>query len=357
MPLRARVSFAAPTAPARSVTAPSANKGSHIKAIAVARSAGPVTFEMLEVDEPHAGADEVRIRVAVAAIDLSDAAVRPPSYGPGFEPSGPAYRYAWDTAGTVDEVGDGADWSVGDEVMAIVVPRGAHVGTYAEHVVVPIGSLARIPAGSSFVAASTLPRHGLAARESLDRLDLRPGQTLAVTGAAEGYGAYVVQLAKADGLWVIADAARADEKLVTSLGADMIVPSGDDFAERVRSRMPGGVDAVADGAGMGPKVVPAIYDGGGIAVMYRWKGPAERGVVVHQINVHNFAGNQSRLDWLRQQVEDGALALRTLVTLAAEDAVAPHRQFEWAGLRGRVLVEFSRSSSSGQPMLTTEGTA
>jgi NADPH:quinone reductase-like Zn-dependent oxidoreductase len=60
-----------------------------------------------------------------------------------------------------------------------------------------------------------------------------PGQVLAVTGAAGGDGGYIVQLAKADGLTVIADASEQDEALVTSLGADMVVRSGHDVPSRI----------------------------------------------------------------------------------------------------------------------------
>jgi NADPH:quinone reductase-like Zn-dependent oxidoreductase len=41
-----------------------------------------------------------------------------------------------------------------------------------------------------------------------------------VTGAAGAYGGYVILLAKAEGLTVIADASEKDERLVESLGAD-----------------------------------------------------------------------------------------------------------------------------------------
>jgi len=46
-----------------------------------------------------------------------------------------------------------------------------------------------------------------------------------------------VQLAKADGLRVIADASQADQALVSSLGAQVVVRRGDDVADR-RSALP-----------------------------------------------------------------------------------------------------------------------
>jgi NADPH:quinone reductase len=98
--------------------------------------------------------------------------------------------------------------------------------------------------------------NGLTARQSLDLLKLSPGQVIAVIGAAGAYGGYVVQLAKAEGLTVIADASEKDEKLVASLGADIVVRRGDDVASRIRRHFPQGVDGLADGAVLNELVIP-----------------------------------------------------------------------------------------------------
>src|SRR5207247_3536330 len=106
--------------------------------------------------------------------------------------------------------------------MGRVVPRGGH-GAYREQIVLNARAVVPAPAGTTHVEACTLPMNGLTALQSLDLLDLSPGQTLAVTGAAGAYGGYVVQLAKAEGLTVIADASAADHALVAALGADIVV--------------------------------------------------------------------------------------------------------------------------------------
>ena len=118
-------------------------------------------------------------------------------------------------------------------MIAIVVPKGSH-GAYREQIVLDARSVVRAPAGKTHAEAATLPMNGLTARQSLDLLGLSPGQVLAVTGAAGAYGGYVIQLAKAEGLKVIADASEKDEKLVASLGADIVVRRGDDVASRIR---------------------------------------------------------------------------------------------------------------------------
>ena len=46
---------------------------------------------------------------------------------------------------------------------------------------------------------------------------------LAVTGGPGAHGGYVIELAKAAGLIVIADAAETDRALLETLGADVVV--------------------------------------------------------------------------------------------------------------------------------------
>lgn len=300
---------------------------------------GPEALEVVELPEPHPGPGEVRIRVAAATVNPTDTGLRSGAYGSRLQSPAP-HVPGMDAAGVVDEVGDGTPWAVGDEVMAIVVPTGPHGGAYAAQVVVPGESVARIPAGVDLVAASTLPMNGLTARLSLDQLGLQPGQTIAVTGAAGAYGGYVVQLAKADGLRVIADASEADEPLVAALGADVIVRRGPGVVGRILEVCPGGVDGLADGAVLDAEVLPAIRDGGGLAVVRGWPGPSERDITVHRTMVRDYAGNHEALDRLREQVEKGEVTLRVAATFPAEQAPAAHRRLEAGGTRGRLVLVF-----------------
>lgn len=310
-----------------------------MRAIAVSEFGGPDALESVELPEPHAGPGEVRIRVRAAGVNPSDLTLRSGGYGSGLQ-STPPHIPGWDAAGTIDEVGEGVDWSVGEAVMAVVVPFRPAGGAYAEQVVVPLASVVRMPAGVTAVAAATLPLNGLTARRSLDQLGLRAGQSLAVTGAAGAYGGYVVQLAKADGLRVIADASEADEELITSLGADLIARRGDDVADRIRAAVPGGVDGLADGAALEAKVVAAVRDGGGLAVIHGWAGPADRGITVHQTFVTDYADSRAALDRLCRQVEEGVLTLRVAGTVPAEQASDAHRRFAAGGTRGRLVLVF-----------------
>jgi NADPH:quinone reductase-like Zn-dependent oxidoreductase len=246
-----------------------------------------------------------------------------------------------DAAGVVEQIGEGvsSDLRVGDHVMAVVVPHASH-GAYAERVVVPAESVARVPAGASDVEASTLPMNGLTTRLALDLLGLEAGQILGVTGAAGAVGGYAVQLGKADGLVVVADASEPDEQLVKDLGADIVVRRGNGFADHVRREVPQGVDGVVDAALLNELVTAAVRDGGRIATVRGFTGAEERGVTFHPVSVRNYAREHAKLDRLRQQVEAGQVTLRVARTFPAEQAAEAHRLLEAGGVRGRLVLEF-----------------
>src|SRR4051812_17374955 len=229
-----------------------------MRAVGVTEFGGPEALHLVEVPEEHAGPGEVRLRVTAAAVNPTDTHLVLGAYAGRDPVKQPPWVPGMDAAGVVDEIGEGVDTGlgVGDQAMAVVVPGGAH-GGYRESLVLPADSVVRAPKNASDVEAATLPMNGLTARLALDGLALRPGQVLAVTGAAGAFGGYVVQLAKADGLTVVADASEADEQLVRDLGADVVVQRGDDVAERIRERFPDGVDGLADGAVQDAVVLPA----------------------------------------------------------------------------------------------------
>jgi NADPH:quinone reductase-like Zn-dependent oxidoreductase len=247
-----------------------------------------------------------------------------------------------DAAGVLEQIGPGVetDLLVGDHVMAIVLPLGAR-GAYAERVVVPARSVVRVPAGVSDAEASTLPMNGLTARLALDELALPPGRTLAVTGAAGGVGGYAVQLGKAEGLRVVADAATADEPLVRTLGADLVLPRGEGFAARLREVVAGGADGLVDAALLDEGAVAAVRDGGRMATLrgYTGTGGDDRGITFSPVYVRNYATEQAKLDELRALAERGALTLRVARRFPAAEAPEAHRLLEAGGIRGRLVLE------------------
>ncbi|WP_370961559.1 NADP-dependent oxidoreductase [Amycolatopsis sp. cg9] len=301
---------------------------------------GPDVLRVLELPVPAAGPGEIRIRVRAAGVNPVDVLVR---RGQAFvSDAEPPYVPGMDAAGVVEEIGEGTetDLAVGDRVMAVAVVSGTH-GAYAEQLVVPAESVVRVPRAATDVEAATLPMNGLTARMALDLLDLPAGATVAVTGAAGAVGGYAVQLAKADGLRVIADAAPKDEQLVKDLGADVVLPRGTEFPRHVRTEVPAGVDGLVDTAGL-TEATAAVRDGGRVATSAGGfqESAGERGIVTGRTFVPQYARDHANLDRLRQLAEAGRITPRVARTLPAERAAEAHRLLEAGGLRGRVVLTF-----------------
>ncbi len=312
-----------------------------MKAVGVTQFGGPDVLHVVELADCEAGPGQVRIRVRAAAVNPTDIGLRSGLRAEMFKDIPPPYVPGMDVAGVIDSIGPGvsADLQLGDHVMAIVVPRGSH-GGYSEQVVVPAESVARAPAGATDAESATLPMNGLTARQALDLLSLEPGQTLAVTGAAGAVGGYAVQLGKAEGLRVIADADEADEELVNELGADIVVRRGPEFAMRVREAAPEGADGLVDAALLNELVIPAVRDRGRIATLRGFTGDEVRGITWHPVFVRTYAREQEKLDRLRQQAEAGEVTLRVARAIPAGRAAEAHRILEAGGTRGRLIVEF-----------------
>jgi len=84
------------------------------------------------------------------------------------------------------------------------------------------------------------------------RAALRPGDTVLVLGASGGVGTAAVQIAKAMGASKVIAVVHREEAVdyVRSLGADVVFPQTDGWAERVRKQTDGqGVDIVVDPVG------------------------------------------------------------------------------------------------------------
>jgi NADPH:quinone reductase len=313
-----------------------------MRAAGLTDNGGPGVLHIVELSDPEPGPGELLVRVHAAAVNPTDTVLRSGARAERLKNIAPPHVPGMDAAGVLERIGAGArtDLEVGERVMAVVLPLGGR-GAYAERVAVPAASVVRSPAGASDAEASTLPMNGLTAQTCLEQLGLTAGQTLAVTGAAGAVGGYAVQLGKAAGLRVVADAAPDDEALVRSLGADVVVPRGDDFADHVRALWPDGADAMVDAALLDALAVPAVRDGGGIATLraYDGTGTTDRGIRFLPVFVRTHVEERAKLDRLRQQAEDGTLTLRVARTVPLESAAEAHRLLEAGGVRGRLVLE------------------
>lgn len=308
------------------------------RTVAISRPGGVEVLQVVErvVREPRAG--EVRLDVRAAAVNPTDIGLRER----GAEDLEPPWVPGMDAAGTVESVGDGVDrLAPGERVMAAVSPRRPEGGAQAELLVVPAASAVPVPEGATLEQAATLPMNGLTALLALELLDLRPGQTLAVSGGAGLLASYAIALAKERGLRVLADANPADEPLVRSFGADAVLPRGEGFPAAVRAESAGGADGFLDTALLGRAAFPALRDGGALAAVRGWSdGEAERGIEIRQVLVVTVLERTEWLEELRRLASVGRLQLRVAGTYPPERAAEAQWAMAAGGLRGRAVIVF-----------------
>jgi NADPH2:quinone reductase len=306
-----------------------------MRAVGITRFGGPEVLEIVELPKPQPGDGQVRIKVAAATVNATDTVLRTGRHGPPAEGMEPPYVPGMELAGIIDLAAPGSRWKAGDRVMAIVSPNTRLGGAQAEFVTVSADSVARVPDGVSLAAAATLPMNGLTARLALDLLALKPGETLAVTGAAGAVGGYAVQLAAVEGLRTIADAASADADLVRGFGADVVVERGPEVAAAIRRAVPDGVDAVLDAALIGGSMLAAVRDKGQLAAVRSFRGESERRIKVTLVLVGSYLHAGAKLAQLAALADVGKLTLRVADEIPAEQAAEAHRRLQAGNVRGQ----------------------
>ena len=313
-----------------------------MRAVGFKEFGDPEVLEVMDIPEVSAGPGEIRIKNYASAVNPTDIVSRSgliSQFRKDFPlPSVPGM----DISGIVDQVGEGVetDTSIGDKVMGMVIPNELH-GAYREQITLNQFAVVKAPEGYSFAESSTLPMNGLTARLSLDLLNLNKGQVVAVTGGPGAYGGYVIQLAKADGLTVIADSNENDIELLNELGVDHIIPRGENFSEKIKEVFPNGVDGIADGALLNEKAIDAVKDNGSFTSVRNFIGEPQRNINFTATWVSEYNCDFEKLDKLRQQVEDGLISLRVADTVTPDNVAEAHRRLDAGGTRGRMVINWS----------------
>ena len=312
-----------------------------MKTVGFKKFGDPEVLEVIEFPDNEIGSEEIKIKNYASAVNPTDIVSRSGLIKHFIKDFSLPCVPGMDFAGIVEEVGGNVKTGIkiGDSVMGMVMPNGIH-GAYSDRLILNQFAVVKIPKNTSFIEAATLPMNGLTARLSLDLLNLKKGQTIAITGGPGAYGGYVIQLAKADGLIVIADSNESDLNLLKDLGADHIIPRGKNFVEEIRRIFPKGVDGIADGALLNEDAIGAVKDNGSFTSVRNFIGEPQRNINFTATWVSEYNCDFKKLDKLRQQVEDGLITLRVADTVKPENAAEAHKRLDAGGTRGRMVISW-----------------
>jgi len=233
---------------------------------------------------PQPGAGEVLVRLRAAAFNRRDVFITQGLYPKIALPA----TLGSDGAGEVAAAGERVTgFKTGDRVVidpmldwgddqhvwdarASSILGMPHPGTFAQYVAVPAANVYSKPPQLSMEEAAAIPLAGLTAyRATFTRGELKPGETVLVTGAGGGVQTFVLLFAKHAGARAIVTSG-SDAKLARAkaLGADeginyRTVP---DWHKELRSMGP--IDLVVDSSGGDTlaKALDAVRPGGRIVV-------------------------------------------------------------------------------------------
>lgn len=314
------------------------------------QSEGPAAevLRVIEVERPEPSAGEVRVRIAVSAINPTDVKGRAghtPRPIDGFQIP------HMDGAGTIDAVGPGVPTSrIGERVWLMLAAHSNRWGTAAQWCVVPQAKAIPLPDDASFELGATLGVPSVTAADCLFGDGPITGRPVLIAGGAGGVGRAAIQLARWAGARVCATVSGgAKGRIAQDAGAERVINYRSvDALEQLRTWSPH-VDRIVElalGANLdldlglsrhGTTIVTYAIDGDDPVLPIRRCMGA--GVRLRFMLLYTLAPTAlaAAVDTVSAALAAGALDLPPVMTFDLDDIVAA-QQAQEAGPVGRVLV-------------------
>jgi NADPH:quinone reductase-like Zn-dependent oxidoreductase len=303
-----------------------------MKAIVINTYGNEDVLNYVDVERPEPKADEVLVKVHVAGVNQIDWKIRD---GAG-ERMGLKLPISLgsEIAGTIEKIGsDVSDFKEGDAVYGIITS-----GSYAEYAIAKIGDMATKPQSLDFENAAAIPLGALTAWQAMfDLANLSSGQRLLITAASGGVGSLAVQIAKAQGAFVIGMASGRNEAFVRDLGADEFVDyTKQNFEEVIKD-----VDVVFDtvGGDTFERAFHTLKKGGFLvtAVQFPSEEKAQEfGVKAARISCKPSAQQLAEINRL---IDEGKLKIHIETVLPLTEVKKAHQLSQSGRTRGKIVLQ------------------
>lgn len=306
-----------------------------MKALVIHSFGRPEVLKYEEVPRPEPNDDQLLVRVAAAAVNPVDAAVRQ-----GYMRNRTGEKFpmiiGYDIAGVVEKAGPKVTkFKPGDAVYAYLPLSG---GGYAEYAVTSEKEAWRKPERLTFEEAAAVPLTGETAWQALiDTAKLQSGQTVLIHGGSGGVGNLAVQIAKARGAKVIATASTANQETLKQLGVDQAI----DYTQTKFEKQVKDVDVVLDT--VGKDTLTRSYDvvkKGGIVVTIAGRPDQaeadKRGIRVASIRTEPKA---ETLEELTKLIDAGKLKPLVSQVLPLAEGAKAQEQVATRHTRGKIVLK------------------
>ena len=201
------------------------------------------TIEIKELPLPSLAADEILVEVKASGVNPVDNLIAQGKVKLLFLYKLPQIM-GNEFVGIVKEVGEKVTkFKPGERIFArMPVDK---IGTFAPYLTVKESAVAKVPEYLTDEQAAAIPLTALTAMQAFELLDVRPGQTLFISGGTGGFGAMAIPLAVSKGLKVITSGSAKMRKYVEDLGVTRFIDyRTEDYATTLHD-----IDLVIDGLG------------------------------------------------------------------------------------------------------------
>ncbi len=306
-----------------------------MKAVMIKEYGDASVLNYTGVKRPEPKADEVLVKVHVAAVNPVDWKIRD-GLGEMFGLKLPIIL-GCEIAGTIEEMGaDVKKFKTGDEVFGYIsLTRN---GGYAEYVIAKESEIVKKPQDIDFENAAAISVGALTAWQAIfDTANLQSGQKILIHGASGGVGSMAVQLTKAKGAYIVATASGKNEEFVKNLGADEFV----DYTKQKFEDVAKDVDVVFDtiGGETQKRSFQTLKKGGflvSIVAPPEQESAEKFGIKAEMISVQP---NAEQLAEITKLVEEGKVKTHIETVLPLSEVKKAHELSESGHTRGKIVLQ------------------
>ena len=307
-----------------------------MKAILINEYGNENVLNYTDVERPEPQADEVLVKVHVAAVNPADWKIRD-GMGEMFGLKLPLIL-GGDIAGTIEEVGfEVENFKQGDAVYGMTV-SGGFSGAYAEYALAKVDAIAPKPESINFEEAAAIPIAALTAWQAMFNLaNLSSGQRILIAGASGGVGSMAVQLAKAKGAFVIGTASGKNEQFVRDLGADEFV----DYTRQPFEAVVKDVDVVFDtvGGDTQERAFQTLKKGGFLVTSAQTPSEEKAKEFGVEAAFVFCKPNARQLAEINRLIEEGKLKIHIETMLPLAEVKKAHQLSQSGRTRGKIVLQ------------------